>query len=121
MKLLETLLTKLFETHPVVVLVMLVTSASIIGYSYRVFAEDADLKALEVKHDSEFSYLSRKISYGFAEIKLRTVEGEIFQIESALQKGEMLSPRDYQRLSTLRSDLSGLVRQLQQIESGEEL
>lgn len=121
MKLFEEIILRVFRTHPNLVFFVLLTAAVVIGYSYRVFAETTDLTALELKHDTEFSLLVRKIEYGFAELKIRTIEGEIFQIESLLQRGEEVGPRDLHRLASLRSDLSSLQRLLQQIERGDEI
>lgn len=118
---LEEIILRVFKSHPNLVFFVLIVGAIIMGYSYRVFAETVDLQALEIKHDTEFTLLSRKISYGFAEIKLRAVEGEIFQLEGVLRREGDLSDNDTDRLSTLRSDLSALKRQLQQIEEGREI
>ena len=121
MKFLEDALIAISKTHPHVALLLVMVVTGVIGYSYRVFAEDIDLKRLENKHDTEFSYLSRKIDYGFSELKLKNVEGQIFTLERAAQSGEEFTTRDADRLSELRSELGSLSREIAQIEQGNNL
>ena len=121
MKFLEEALYTISKTHPHLALLVVVIVTGVIGYSYRVFAEDVELKRLENKHDTEFSYLSRKIDYGFTELKLKNVEGQIFTLERAAQSGDGFSPRDADRLSELRSELGSLSREISRIEEGSDL
>jgi len=116
---LEGILTSLTKTHPHVVLLMVLMTVGIVGYGYRVFAEDLDLKRLENKHDTEFGQLSRKIDYGFSELKLRDVEGQIFALERVIQSGGLFTERDAERLSELRSELGYLTREINIITNGE--
>ena len=100
-----------FKRHPYLFLFVLVCCGGVLGASYKVFAEEVDVQRRFVQLDSRITRLEHRVDRGFLENQAFSLGSEIYKLERLVADGEA-EPRDHERLTRLRFDLSRINREL---------
>jgi uncharacterized protein HemX len=129
------LLKEEMKRHPHMFALMLLLSAALMGYSYRVFAQQAvvntQFESLQVAQqerttevnerfrelEARIGQVERNIDQRFYEQRLANVETEIFQLER-ITSSTAATERDHARLGNLRIERGEIVRKLDEVARG---
>lgn len=129
------LLKEEMKRHPHMFVLMLLLSAALMGYSYRVFAQQevvnnqfaqlqsvAQTRTSEVNErfqelDARIGEVEQTIDQRFYEQRLATIETEIFQLER-LAESKQATDRDLSRLSNLMIERGEIIRKLDEVSRG---